>query len=202
MTNAGYTVFFIAHEGERTFQDAQGNEFTKIYPRGDKRVIDPICDLCDIIGYAQIQPDSEDGEEVLSTLYLKGSPAYHARSRFTHIVKCIPEWSIEKLDQAISDAITAEESESGMKAATVQETTKKVAKAKKEEADKKVPLEELITTIGDKLQVMSERDGDIKKYSDLMQELLGTTEFKASQATESQRQQLELLIDGLTELGY
>lgn len=202
LTNAGYTIFFIAHEGERVFQDAQGNEYTKIYPRGDKRVIDPICDLCDIIGYAQIQPDTEDGEEVLSTLYLKGSPAYHARSRFVHIVKSIPEWNIQKLDQAISDAIVAEEKESGIKAATAQETAKKVAKAKKEEIERKVPIEELISTIGDKLQKMSAKEGDISSYSDLMQDVLGTTDFKASQATESQRQQLEALIDGLVELGY
>lgn len=195
-------MFFIAHEGERVFQDAQGKEYTKIYPRGDKRVVDPICDLCGIIGYAQIQPDTEDGEEVLSTLYLKGSPAYHARSRYVHIVKSIPEWNIQKLDRAISDAIEAEEKESGMKATTIQEVQKKAAKAKKEEIEKKLSVEELIDIIGSKLQAMTEKEGSIDSYADLMQNLLGTTDFKASQATEAQRQQLEMLIDGLTELGY
>lgn len=195
-------MFFIAHEGERAFQNEKGEEYTKIYPRGDKRVIDPICDLCDIIGYAQIQPETEDGEETLSTLYLVNNPAYQAGSRFTHIVKSIPEWNIEKLDKALSDAIEAEENESGMKAATIQEAQKKAAKAKKEETEKKLSIEELIDTIGSKLQAMTEKEGGIDSYADLMQRLLGTTDFKASQATEAQRQQLEMLIDGLTELGY
>lgn len=202
LTNAGYTVFFIAHEGERTFQNERGEECTKIYPRGDKRVIDPICDLCDIIGYAQIQPDTEDGEEVLSTLYLKGSPAYHARSRFVHIVKSIPEWNIQKLDQAISDAIEAEENESGMKAVTIQEAQKKAAKARKAEAEAKLPLEDLIDSIGTKLQAMNEKTGSIDEYAQLMDDLGIPDTFKATNANESQRQQLEMLLGGLVELGY
>lgn len=202
LTGAGYTVFFIAHEGERTFQNEKGEEFVRIYPRGDKRVVDPICDLCDIIAYAQLQPQTEDGGAPLSTLYLDGSPAYQAGSRFTHMVREIPEWNIEKLDKALRDAIEAEEEESGMKAATIQEAQKKAAKAKKEETEKKLSIEELIDTIGSKLQAMTEKEGGIDSYADLMQRLLGTTDFKASQATEAQRQQLEMLIDGLTELGY
>ena len=202
LTGAGYTVFFIAHEGERTFQNEKGEEFVRIYPRGDKRVVDPICDLCDIIAYAQLQPQTEDGGAPLSTVYLDGSPAYQAGSRFTHMVREIPEWNIEKLDKALKDAVEAEEEESGMKAATIQEVQKKAAKAKKEEIEKKLSVEELIDIIGSKLQAMTEKEGSIDSYADLMQNLLGTTDFKASQATEAQRQQLEMLIDGLTELGY
>ena len=89
-----------------------------------------------------------------------------------------------------------------MKATTIQEVQKKAAKAKKEEIEKKLSVEELIDIIGSKLQAMTEKEGSIDSYADLMQNLLGTTDFKASQATEAQRQQLEMLIDGLTELGY
>ena len=202
LTNAGYTVFFIAHEGERAFQNEKGEEYTKIYPRGDKRVVDPICDLCDIIGYAQIQPETEDGEETLSTLYLVNNPAYQAGSRFTHIVKSIPEWNIEKLDKALSDAIEAEENESGMKAATIQEAQKKAAKARKAEAEAKLPLEDLIDSIGTKLQAMNEKTGSIDEYAQLMDDLGIPDTFKATNANESQRQQLEMLLDGLVELGY
>ena len=133
--------------GERTFQNEKGEEFVRIYPRGDKRVVDPICDLCDIIAYAQLQPQTEDGGAPLSTLYLDGSPAYQAGSRFTHMVREIPEWNIEKLDKALRDAIEAEEEESGMKAATIQEAQKKAAKAKKEETEKKQGIPPLIHSL-------------------------------------------------------
>ena len=202
LTNAGYTIIFLGHEGEREFLDAKGEKYTKLYPRGDKRVVDPICDLVDIIGYAQVQPNTPDNKEVKSTLYLKGTPAYHARSRFDYIVTTIPEWDLTKLNKAIVDAIDAEEKASGTKAITLQEA-QKIEKAKAAEEEKtKQPIEELINIIGNKLKAMNAKEGNIARYNEVMQKCLGTVEFSAQQATEANRQQLELLIEGLTAIGY
>ena len=54
LSSIGLTIAFIAHEGTRTFTDEDGEEYTKIYPHGDKRIIDPICHLVDIIAYAGV----------------------------------------------------------------------------------------------------------------------------------------------------
>ena len=203
LTNAGYTVIFIGHEGEREFLDETGEKYSKLYPRGDKRVIDPICDLVDVIGYAQIQPNV-DGKEVKSTLYLKGTPAYHARSRFEYIVPEIKEWTFEKLSKALVDAITAEEKASGVKAVSLDSAQKAAtAKAEKEEAAKR-PIEDMIEEIGNRLKTAVSKYGKgvLQTYSQLLADKLGNADFKAIEATDANRQQLDLILEGLTELGY
>ena len=54
--------------------DEFGQEFYQLYPKSDdlKRCSAIICDYCDIIAYAQTQAAGTEGEEVLSTLHLKG----------------------------------------------------------------------------------------------------------------------------------
>ena len=44
LSSIGLTIAFIAHEGTRTFNDEDGNEYTKIYPHGDKRM--KYCPAC------------------------------------------------------------------------------------------------------------------------------------------------------------
>lgn len=38
LTSVGFTVAFIGHEGTRDFKDESGEEYTKIYPAGDRRI--------------------------------------------------------------------------------------------------------------------------------------------------------------------
>ena len=202
LTNAGYTVFFIAHEGEREFYKPDGEKYTKIYPKGDKRVIDPICDLCDIIGYARIQPDNEKGEEVLSTLYLKGNPAFHARSRFTYIVSKIEEWSYDKFEKALIAGIEKEEKNSKNKAISLEDYQKQEQKKKEEQEKNKLPIEVLIERIGEMVNDMINQEGNMDNYEDIKEKALGTKNFQAEKATEAQREHLELLYEALIERGY
>jgi phage nucleotide-binding protein len=202
LTNSGYTIVFLGHEGERTFQDDKGKDYTKIYPFGDKRVIDPVCNLCDIIGYAQVQPDNDKGQEVLSKLYLKGSPAFHARSRFVYMAPCIDEWNLDKLEKALAEAIVAEEKESGVKATTLDKAQKKQAEEVRKEEKNKQTITELIEIIGDKLQTMNEKEGNLTSYKEILSSELGNSDFKAQEATEQQRDQLGLILTALAAKGY
>ena len=200
LTNAGYTVIFIAHDDTREFLDEKGEKYSKVYPRGDKRVVDPIADLCDFICFAQPVAAS-DGSENLSTLYLVGSRSFHAGSRFKYITPSINEWNMEKLEQAISDAIAAEEKQSGKKSGDFKTVKKAVDKATASPYDNKT-ITELIELCVAKGQKSLDKTGSPDEYLAIMQEELGTNDFKASAATEQQRQQVIQLIEALTKKGY
>lgn len=202
LCNSGYTVVFLAHEGEREFPDPQGEKYTMIYPRGDKRVVNPILDICDIVAYAQLRPDTAEGQPTPSTLYLRGNSAFLAKSRFQYIVRSIPEWSYEKLEGAIVDAITAEEKASGIKTTTLAASLKKEAEEKAEEQKLTIPMNELVERIGLMLQQMNERNGNLDEYIAIMLDKLGTKDFKCNKATEAQREQVETIYDALLEKGY
>lgn len=111
LTNAGYTVIFIGHEGSRDFQDPNGEPYSKIYPKGDKRTIDPICDLVDIIAYLRPNGLDEKGEEILSSAYFVNTPQFLSRSRFSHMPKKIQEFTMENFEKALIEAIEKEEQE-------------------------------------------------------------------------------------------
>ena len=202
LTNAGFTVIFIGHDDTKTLKDDRGEEYTKILPRGDKKNIDFILDMCDIIGYAQPQPFDENGNEVLSTLFLKGSKAITAGSRFKYLPESIPEWNIHKLEDALVEAMQKEEEESGMKGITFEESEKKEQKKAAEEKKNQLSIVDLINTIGNKVKAMMAKDGNKDAYDAILENELGNKDFKASAATEKQREQLELVLNSLTEKGY
>lgn len=202
LTNAGFTVIFIGHDDTRTLMDDKGEEYTKIIPRGDKKSVDFIMDLCDIIGYAQPQPYDENGNEVLSTLYLKGSKGIGAGSRFKYLPESITEWNMEKLEQALINAIEQEEKESGESGVSFEEHAKaEKAKAIAEEKNRR-PIAELVNEIGNKIRNMMQKDGSKLAYEEILENEIGNKDFKAQEATERQREQLEVILESLTLKGY
>lgn len=203
LTNSGYTVIFIGHDDTRTLKDDKGEEYQKIYPRGDKRSIDIIADICDIIAFAQPCSNNAKGEEVRSTLFLKGTPAFLAGSRFDYITPVIEEWNIEKLEKAITDAIEAEEKASGTKAVAFEAQKAVESKKQQKEEEAKISLEELIDAIGNKVKALYDahpNDGQ-EIYLNLLDEVLHNREFRVSTATEKQREQLEQVLAAFNERG-
>lgn len=202
LTNAGFTVIFIGHDDTKTLQTDKGVEYTKIIPRGDKRCVEFIMDISDIIGYAEPQPYDENGEEVLSTLYLKGTLSFLAGSRFKYLPESIPCWNMKKLEEALEMAMNEEARESGMESISYEENQAREEKKKQEEQAHQIPLEALIMAIGNKVRKMIETDGNKEAYDQILEEELGYKDFKAQEATEKQREQLELIISALEEKGY
>ena len=202
LTNAGYTVIFIGHDDVRTLQNDRGEEYNKIYPRGDRRSVDFIADSCDIIAYACNCCNDENGNSVKSSLYLDGTSAFLAGSRFSHLVPVIPEWNIDKLEKAVADAINEDAKSAGAKVYDYEEMAAvKMAAEAKAEAEKR-PLMDIVSDIGAKVAAMVAKDGNKDAYELVLEEELGNKEFRAQEATEKQREQLEQVLAALTERGY
>ena len=124
LVKGGFTVIFISHETTRDFVDENGNSYSKIYPAGDKRSIDPVCDAVDIIAYASVNGLDDMGNEIKSSLYMKNTRKYHAGSRFPYLIGCLKEFTAEGLQNAIKQAIMDEEKATGMKTVSYEEQVK------------------------------------------------------------------------------
>lgn len=124
LLNSGFTVVYIAHDGVRDIKDESGEEYSKIYPRGDKRIIDAICDAVDIIAYAVPNGIDDQGQEIKSSLVLANSKRAQAGSRFTYLPPFLKEFTADNLVAAVNEAIRKEEEVSGMKAVSFKEQQK------------------------------------------------------------------------------
>ena len=191
LTSIGFTVAFIAHEGTRDFKDEEGEEYTKIYPAGDKRIIDPICNLVDIIAYAAVNGTDEDGKEIKSSLYLTNTRKFHAGSRFDYLTGHIKEFTAENLQSAITDAIKEQEDVEGVTAVSYDTQSEALGKTPERS------YEELKDNIRDIAEVLFEKKQD-EKYKAIVEEYLG--KGKGVQDTDaSQRQLLELILVDLED---
>ena len=191
LTSVGFTVAFIAHEGTRDFNDENGEEYSKIYPAGDKRIIDPICNLVDIIAYAAVNGTDEEGNEIKSSLFLTNTKKYHAGSRFDYLTGYIQEFTAENLQSAIEEAVRKQEEAEGVKAVdyiTQAQTFKSAEKSYDE-------LKDEIKTIAEKM--FNDKQGET--YKSIVEDHLG--KGKGVQDTDSsQRQLLELILSDLNAL--
>ena len=202
LTNAGYTIIFIGHDDVRTLQNDRGEEYNKIYPRGDRRSVDFIADICDIIAYACNCSNDENGNSVKSTLYLDGTSAFLAGSRFPKLVPVIPEWDIHKLEEAVSKAVNEGAESVGATVYNYEDiAATQMAAIAKEEATKR-PLADIVSDIGSKVAAMVAKNGNKDEYEEILEQELGNREFRAQEATEKQREQLEQILVALTERGY
>lgn len=192
LTGCGFTVIFIAHETTREFQNEDGESYSKIYPDGDKRSIDPICNLVDIIAYIKTRGlDPSTGEERKSSALLVNTPEYHAGTRFDYMPKYLQEFTMANLEKALEEAITLQEKD--RKGSTV-DFSKFQKTYEKEEKD----FDELVSEIGAFAKKLHEL-GRFSEYEELVSENLGQG-TKVSEATKKQRQALEVIHDALTEM--
>lgn len=188
LTSCGFTVAFIAHEGTRDFKDENGEEYSKIYPAGDKRIIDPLCDLVDIIAYAAVNGTDESGNEIRSSLFMTNTRKYHAGSRYDFLVGYLKEFTAENLQAAISDAIKKQEEADGVKAVDFQTQ----AAAYKGDEKTYEDLKTEIRTIAEKMF----SDGKGGKYKAVVEEHLGKG-HGVQDTDASQKQLLELIVADL-----
>lgn len=191
LTGAGYTVVFISHEATREFKNADGEDYTKIYPAGDKRSIDPICDLVDIIAYLHPNGTDENGKEINSSAYFVNNDQFLARSRFDYFPTKIENFTAENLQAAIADAVAKQEEVDGVKSVDyiTQQQTYEEEKLSFDE------LQEKIKEIAEKLFDADRMD----EYTSVVEEYLGTN-GSVKDATKKQQQQLELIYTDLSEI--
>lgn len=192
LTSVGYTVIFISHEGEKTFKDEKGEEYSKIYPKGDKRSIDPIIDLCDIVAYLKPNGLDENHNEIKSSAFFVNTPQFLSRSRFDYMVNFIQEFTIENLEKAIADAVAKEEEENGVDAVTTFEEKQESMQVQT------LSFDELKKAI-EPYALHAQSNNRIEDYMEITNEYLGSG-VKVSETTKKQSQQLELVLSDLRDL--
>lgn len=191
LTSCGLTTYFIAHDGTREVPDANGEKTEKIYPRGEKRLVDPAVDLCDFIIFLQPNGIGEDGKEIPSSAYCKNTREYHAGSRFTFMPERLDVFSAENLQRAVEYAVAKEEEVKKIKAVTFTEQKDRTAVVKKSFAELTSEIKKIATDLNAK--------GQLDKYKSIVEIYLGK-DSSVKEAREDQTQQLELILDDLKDL--
>jgi hypothetical protein len=191
LTSCGLTTYFIAHDDTREVPDANGEKTKKIYPRGEKRLVDPAVDLCDFIIYLQPNGLDENGKEILSSAYCTNTREYHAGSRFTFMPEKIEVFSAENLQKVVEYVVEKEEEFKHIKAISFKEQKNKTVAVSKTFSD----LTSEIKAIALKLK----EEGMMDKYKIIVEQYLGK-DGSVKDASPLQAQQLELILDDLKDL--
>ena len=186
LTNAGYTLIFIAHAKETTVTDPDTNEeYVQMVPFGSTRDIKLIRDLCDLIGFVKSNGLDTEGNEIPSSIYFVNTKYFVAGSRFKYMPKVVKPFTAENLQAVIKEAIEKEEAESG-KGITY-------AEFKASETVEKMPFEELMNKVGEAGTKLAETKG-IEVLQSIVEEVLGTGK-KVSACTEKQYEAVATIYD-------
>lgn len=181
LVNSGFTIIFIAHAENK-------NDF--IYPRGDKRCLEPIINNCDIVAYIKSNGVDENGRVIHSSAYFLETKDFFARSRYTYIVPMIQDFTMPNFVKAINDAIEQEAKETGR-------DTVDYAQQVAQNETVQYSYDELM----EQVQNLGEEFVNANRYEDLqdiVEKTLGAGK-KASELKKGQEQIIQVLIDNLKE---
>lgn len=187
LLSCNYTVVFIGHEQEKD---------GKMYPKGDKRSVDPVKDFVDYVIYLKSNGIDDDGKVIPSSAYLAETDTFFARSRFDTTPTYLPVWSAEALEEAVNIGIEGKEKESGVKAVSYEEQ-------KAQNTSVSYDYDEVM----DQLQEVGQRfarAGKMDELTEIVEETLGRGK-KVSECTKKQLDAMVIILDNLqdraTELG-
>ena len=181
LLSCDYTVIFIGHAQEKD---------GKMFPKGDKRSVDPVRDFVDYVIYVESNGVDEDGKVIPSSAYLAETDRFFARSRFDTTPTYLPVWSAEALEEAVNIGIEGLEKKSGVKAVSYQEQ-------KAQNTTKEYNYEETM----DALQEVGQRFASANKMDELteiVEQTLGRGK-KVSECTKAQIQAMIIILDDLKE---
>lgn len=181
-----YGLVLISHAQDKTFKDANGEEYNQIVPTLDNKAR-LICQrTCDIVGYS-CTADTEDGRKTL--LYMRESPRYMAGSRFKYTPEYI-EFSYENLVAAIADAIDKQAEDTGG-AFITEERTQTVTQEVVYDFDAlKSEFQEIVGTL------MSANQSNASKITAVVDKYLGKGK-KVNDCSPEQAEQIDLIVHDL-----
>ena len=181
LLSCNYTVVFIGHEQEKD---------GKMYPKGDKRSVDPVKDFVDYVIYLKSNGVDDEGKVIPSSAYLAETNEFFARSRFDTTPTYLPVWSAEALEEAVNMGIEGKEKESGVKAVTY-------AEQKAQNTSITYNYDEVM----DMLQEVGQRfagAGKMEDLTEIVEETLGRGK-KVSECTKKQLDAMIIILDNLQE---
>jgi len=181
LLSCNYTVVFIGHEQEKD---------GKMYPKGDKRSVDPVKDFVDYVIYLKSNGVDDEGRVVPSSAYLAETDTFFARSRFDTTPTYLPVWSAEALEEAVNIGIAGKEKESGVKADSYEEQ-------KAQNTSVSYDYDEVM----DQLQEVGQRfagAGKMDELTEIVEETLGRGK-KVSECTKKQLDAMVIILDNLQD---
>ena len=181
LLSCNYTVVFIGHEQEKD---------GKMYPKGDKRSVDPVKDFVDYVIYLKSNGVDDDGKVIPSSAYLAETDQFFARSRFDTTPTYLPEWSAEALEEAVNMGIAGKEAESGVKAVSY-------AEQKAQNTSVTYDYDEVM----DKLQEVGQKfatAGKMEELTEIVEDTLGKGK-KVSECTKKQLDAMVIILDNLED---
>ena len=184
----GYHIIWLSHDEEVDMTDEiTGNEYKFIIPKGsnnEKSSARFIRDMADVVVYLKANPyDVENDREVLSTAIYKRTKTVFARSRFSDLPFCLPNFNAKEHQQLLLDAIQkrAEKEECGItdfevtKPTTIQEWIEEIKpllmKIYAFNPDKSVEIVECQLGEGKKVSQVTD-DKDITKLENIYNQML------------------------------
>lgn len=181
LLSCNYTVVFIGHEQEKD---------GKMYPKGDKRSVDPVKDFVDYVIYLKSNGVDDEGRVIPSSAYLAETDTFFARSRFDTTPTYLPVWSAEALEEAVNIGIEGKEKESGVKAVSYEEQ-------KAQNTSVSYDYDEVM----DLLQGVGQRfaaAGKMDELTEIVEETLGRGK-KVSECTKKQLDAMVIILDNLQD---
>lgn len=181
LLSCNYTVVFIGHEQEKD---------GKMYPKGDKRSVDPVKDFVDYVIYLKSNGVDDEGRVIPSSAYLAETNEFFARSRFDTTPTYLPVWSAEALEEAVNIGIEGKEKESGVKAVSYEEQ-------KAQNTSVSYDYDEVM----DQLQEVGQKfagAGKMDELTEIVEETLGRGK-KVSECTKKQLDAMVIILDNLQD---
>lgn len=183
LMKAGYTLYFIGHE--------EKDEDGFIFPKGDKRSMQPVRDNADVVAYLTSNGIDEGGKVVKSSAWFAKTDKFFARSRLDYIDTYLEEFTAENLEKVIATAIERQEKAEGVEAVSYEEQKQSMIS---EELDYDTLMAE-IKQVGVKLG----KAGKLEELQEVVEKHLGK-EQKVTECTKNQVETMSVILDDLKDL--
>ena len=196
ITLLGFGILFIAHSKDKPteMKDEEGNSITAVAPDLPNNAYTIINGIVDIIGYLQVQMNSDGTSE--RYLYTRSTPTIFAGSRYQYLAPKI-KFGYKELVDAIGDAIDMAVEKDGAQVTDHTEIAQIKARPFPEVMEE---AKTIWSSFLNKASTDEEKDQNLNIMKDVIRRVFGTDEFKLSQAVPSQSDLVELFIDEIKNL--
>jgi len=190
----GYGLVMISHSQDKVFTDENGKEYNQICPTLGNRPRLIVDRMSDLIIYAH--PIQEEDGTIHTVGFMRQTPRFVAGSRFKYTPDSI-EFNYDNLVNAIGDAIDKQAAEYDNKFVTD-------APVKVESVPQILDFNELMNQFNTLVEKIQNATGDAfgtdwaPRIVEITDKYLGKGK-KVSDATPKQAEQLELIVNELTE---
>jgi hypothetical protein len=194
-----FTYLILAHDDVREYgEDEDGEKIYQAYPKGDKRIVKPIINLCDLVIFLRSNGLDENHRVIPSSAILGECNLCFARSKWDNMDLFIPEFSAKNLEDIVNKAINEQE-ENGVKVGTHREQQQSVID--KLTVDWK-DVQSKIIKLAQEIYAHDDEDLEgvnMTKYNDIVEEFLGQG-GKVSEATAKQIGSLQNILSRTEDL--